>query len=542
MSENGKGLNSAMGAHAQASEAEAIVPHNGGSWQKTGAASKYTLTALRQSQMANRARGGFVVTGEDRVTTYVMLVDDEFQVFWRDPDFDAPASTRVGLWNYYNLIASVARGLMAEWTPPEREDGREWHGIKEWACKQTEKALNKRVYAEWQRLLGLVDPQVRAVQRAIFAATFQHHKLYPEFYNYPYLIADILNYRAAAIAAVFPTTLLTDCRANAFQAAARPHIAELRRLAAQHGVTLPDDFISTSRYLRRENMPSTAEIIEAMHNWRALFSPTGEDYRSLNRTLMNLPGGIPAKLVVRLNQILLQRPMTKRLELLALLWCEGMPNGAMHARVFHYAREGQIKRAMQHVSEHLHTDLNTRKARAVRDFVQFVCDYPEPHLGTIVGLADKAIRWHRNQDAEEARRIADRLGHETPTALPPIAPPALPGVTFLDTVGDVCREGAEMGHCIASYAPSAVDGNSYLFHIDHNGELASVEVKPWGEVAQAQGPHNQANAATRWGARALRGWAAEIKAMHERGEYAAPQVRAVLPPAPAFDPNEGIPF
>jgi hypothetical protein len=64
----------------------------------------------------------------------------------------------------------------------------------------------------------------------------------------------------------------------------------------------------------------------------------------------------------------------------------------------------------------------------------------------------------------------------------------------------------EMKHCIASYAERAVNGNCYLFHIEHGDETASIEVDYLGRVLQAQGPRNKRNAATRWGTRALRKW------------------------------------
>ena len=45
-----------------------------------------------------------------------------------------------------------------------------------------------------------------------------------------------------------------------------------------------------------------------------------------------------------------------------------------------------------------------------------------------------------------------------------------------------------MRHCIASYAGKALAGESFLFHIEHRGEVASVEVDTRGRVLQAYGP------------------------------------------------------
>jgi len=93
---------------------------------------------------------------------------------------------------------------------------------------------------------------------------------------------------------------------------------------------------------------------------------------------------------------------------------------------------------------------------------------------------------------------------------PPIPLPAVPGVTFLATVGAIVEEGERMGHCIATRAEDALRGRCFLFHIDHQGQRASVEVSAKGEIAQAQGPHNTDNTAAWWGARQLRGWGAQF--------------------------------
>jgi len=94
----------------------------------------------------------------------------------------------------------------------------------------------------------------------------------------------------------------------------------------------------------------------------------------------------------------------------------------------------------------------------------------------------------------------------TPTARPPFALPEVAGIRFLATVGEVVEEGQRMGHCIGNYAAAAVAGDCYLFHVDYQGDSASVEVGSDGIVRQAAGPENADNPATRWGKRQLRDW------------------------------------
>jgi hypothetical protein len=127
-------------------------------------------------------------------------------------------------------------------------------------------------------------------------------------------------------------------------------------------------------------------------------------------------------------------------------------------------------------------------------------------------LAEKALRWHQHGPQEEIRKqVLERLGADTPTARPPVPLPDLPGIRFLGNVGEVVEEGRRMRHCIASYAASACAGDSYLFHIDHEGDACSLEVGRLGIVHQAQGPRNTKNKATAHGVRVLSCWANQFR-------------------------------
>ena len=118
----------------------------------------------------------------------------------------------VNFFEFRRFLRRIAEGLMAPWespNPPEDChyccDG-ELSWLKPWAVKQTERAINGRVYSEWQRLLGCVDTTVLAVHRKVFAATYGFGGLSPllegaELYVEKYIVKDILAYRAAAVAA-----------------------------------------------------------------------------------------------------------------------------------------------------------------------------------------------------------------------------------------------------------------------------------------------------------------------------------------------------
>jgi hypothetical protein len=197
------------------------------------------------------------------------------------------------------------------------------------------------------------------------------------------------------------------------------------------------------------------------------FCPEGlKPYRALNKTLTELPGGVPLSLLC-----------------------------APYLSVPCLNNYGNSE-----------DQFSSRRTREISIVVGYLDDYPEAHQGNLVGLADRAIRWHRQEQEEVQRRMLERLGPTTPTARPPVPLPELPGVHFLATVGEVVDEGQRMQHCIASYAEKAVMGWCYLFHVDFEGAEASVAVHPQGGVLQAQGPKNSRNAATVYGERILSAW------------------------------------
>ena len=459
-------------------------------------------------------RDGFTISAPERRSVRVALLPTGFLV----SDSAARRPERLGLFEYYHLSQTVAARLMADWRPHE---GSTWN-VKRWALTQTAGAIGKRVHAHWRMLLETVDPTVRDVQRAVFAATMGcGEALHDErLYGDRWLVQDIRQYRAAAIAGGHAVGLAQAAaeaqvrRENGFERLAA-ELEDLKQRATAAGFEL-------SAWLHPPyGPPGEVDLLAALSDWPALFSHSGESYRSLNRTLMNLPGGIPSGLVCNLRYLCLDHPITERLPLLALLLYAdphvrtGRAGGAppIHANVLHHATVEELQRAIVQVGEHLHMSLSHRRTSDVRRVVSYLADYPEQHRGRLGGLVDKAIRWHRDDAAEAARRESERLGAETPTARPQVLP-EIPGVTFLDSVGSVCQEGADMGHCVGTYAEAAVRGHCYLFHVERNGDSATIELAPNGQVVQACGPQNYHNRAATWGRRILHRWASQ----HDLGE------------------------
>ena len=457
---------------------------------------------------------GFRIEGINRNPVTVDLLD--YSILVNQKSF--------GFYTYYSFSRYIAKQLMANSIPPEDKLEymfQDWHYIpvwvRKWAVTQTAKVIGKRVHFQWRRLLTLVDPDVLAVHRSVYAATIQAAEVTydPALYLEKHLVRDIINYRAGAIAAlIFDDLNFFGQQIKAISILDNlPSSSEtkaLKALARDSGVDMNFE-VNTNCYLNRMEI-TPAERIEKLINWRDLFSCSGKSYRSLDRTLMNLPGGIPAGYLSYLCTIELPRPITDRVELLCLLTYRSVyedntrskiPN---NTKVVINATRKQILEAMSRVAIHTHNDLDPRKSYSFLFFSSFINDYPEIHNGNIIGLAEKAIKWHRRQGQDEITKPIERLGEDTEAAIPPIPLPVHPGIKFLAKVSDIGNEGLNMGHCIATYAKDAVDGHCHLFHIEHNGELATVQVDFKGHVVQAHGPGNKQNQAVNWGKRMLRCW------------------------------------
>jgi len=365
------------------------------------------------------------------------------------------------------LLSSVAKVLMSPWNRVPLHRGfvlgaPTW--LQTWAIKRTMMALTPMVRAEWQRMLAQVDSTVLAVHKKVFAAAWgckPGGALFDDnLYKHEHIVHDIVTYRAAAVAAL-------AC----------------------------EDF-----GLAHESP------LERMTHWRDLFAPAGMGaYTSLNKTLMNLPGGLPASLLCDLRNVILPRPILNRLELATTILAGNRTTD--NFRVFAHASAAEIAEVMRRLQDATQIPLSPRRTRNIGFAVRYLLDFPEDHHGRLVGLAEKAIRWHRADNQEHvARRTITRFGADRKAAAPPISLPEIEGVRFLATVGDIVDEGNQMGHCIASYSERAAEGRCYLFHVDHAGETASVEVDARGRVAQALGPRNCSNKASHWGRSILDHW------------------------------------
>ena len=363
-------------------------------------------------------------------------------------------------------------------------------------------------------MVTLADPKALKVQKAIFAVsrTCSLLALEDELYAERWLAEDIVNYRAAAISALyFPGLIHDQAHKSILQIdngiIGAEKINQINKYGARY-IDPDEDVLDGYDSGDLNWIPrsiSTKTGVKYLRDWQALYSYNGEPYRSLNRTLMNLPGGIPMHLLWRLGFIKLPRPITNRLELSLVIGYLRYEVRNPNWDVILHARNDHIKTALGHLSDHVRIDLNHRKWSCIQYLAMYLHDYPDRHTGNVVGLVDRSIVWHREfADRHTQQEIQKFDGVNA--AIPPIELPKIPGITFLTNVSAICQEGARMHHCISSYSRQAVEGRCYLFHIEKDGEEASVMVTYNGEVSQSYGPMDCQNKASIWGARILRSW------------------------------------
>ncbi len=515
---------------------------------------------------------GFRIEGRDRVSVYVRLSPyktslligrslDEINASEQGSLSRFPSAC--GLYGYYRLLDIIARVTMSQWQRPPNPTN-DWSGIKEWSISRTKQALHFRgVYQQWQRLLSLVPEPQKSVAKAVFAATFDGSQrgceTWPELYDYPFLVKDILQYRAAAIAAHYADSLIEQvglmvqvqrehsasaCQSGApserFEAISQRRWGVFSKEFSPLDVTngLPSDAEERWKQERLEQRQIVMELLA--HDWKALYSHNGTAGKSLRRSLMSLSGGVSGPLLCefpKLEQFLI-RPIVDRVELTTFLLLARSALGwgpissdTWEGNILARASRKEILAALHILSNHqqreffrqqYHAGQRMRRQAPVLTpwknglslLVGYIYDYCcfcrqtglPAHNGNIVGLVEKSISWHRDAQRRTEEFQKALLDGTACAALSPVPLPSNSSIAFLSTAKDIFAEGEKMGHCIASYASWAVNGQCYLFHVNHQDTEASVQVNTFGQVVQSYGPHNSSNAASEYGKHVLEKW------------------------------------
>jgi hypothetical protein len=312
----------------------------------------------------------------------------------------------------------------------------------------------------------------------------------------PYLLADVARFRAAATAVAFlEETTLRDR-------------------------TAPEQTDAWAYRLR---------------DWRSLFVAPGSIARSVNRTLAQFGDEVAPELLWGLRRVKLTAPLSsvQHVEVLGGLGTLGdevtrspLISAALQEVVLRASAQ-QLGEALVLVDEadplFFGTEIAAQRLAEVLTSVPLA--QLREDLDRRVSFSDLLER--ALNDLREVLKI------DTETIAPPIPLPSSPGIRFLNTVGAILCEGVEMDHCVATRAPRALAGDSYLFHIDHEGQRATAEVGRSGAVLEVRGPHNTRNIAVAYAQAALRTWGARL-GMHTMGD---PSTSLWTTPAPPLPPG-----
>lgn len=424
-----------------------------------------------------------IANRKDLTSCEFILTDDGFWLGSTDsvgwyPREDVP------LYYFRNLLNSCVNLSYTNWSP--LPDGKKslWP-VKKWAMEKTKKSLNHLVLEQWRKKVDGFDPYKREIHKKLFLVSpgnARNFSRLQKYFDNRHFMDDIIKYKAAA------SWLLNG---SDYDPSYWGFVHEE-----------PFDFA----------------------DWLSNYCPDRKKYTSMNKTLMNLPNGIFYSGLTALASIKLPEPVTTRLKLIAYMNVAGSHswknNIDQYLGILARSSEQDVKDAVKFIWKHF-PDKDTgdfRKTRKITDAIRIIFDYPPDSKVDIKGLAVRSEVYHHNevvrrrimqQEFEKRKKEFEEI-KKSKTKLPPIALPDDPKIRFLSSYKDVENEGRHMGHCVESYAESAVLGKCYLFHVDHNGEEATVEVGN-GFVKQSYGPHNCRNSASKYGEVALSQWAKLMK-------------------------------
>lgn len=296
--------------------------------------------------------------------------------------------------------------------------------------------------------------------------------------------------------------------------------------------------------LRDASVPERTEIwADVLSRWRDLYCAPQSTRRSVNRTLSRLGEEASAEALWGLRRVLIDAPLPSIQHLEVL--------GSLGAR--HNVNEGPTLDPALHLAvlrastEELGTALVLIDEGQL-DRVVFGRDPPAMRLAeilTVISVHDMRIALDRRVRFDDILQNAihalqDVLKLNVQTIEPPIPLPRDSRVTFLATIGDILKEGVEMDHCVATRAPKALSGASYIFHVEYAGETATVEVSADGRVLEARGPENVPNGAVAFATSFLSLWALPLR-LAEFGPEEASLWSLPAPSLPAgFEPVRTI--
>jgi hypothetical protein len=479
-----------------------------------------------------RLPNGFKIFREDYLDAEIVMSERFFlQVTFNRKDGEKDVLSCCFM-NFYALKKLFVDEMFRIWTQKNKEKIEKTRfkkvnkKLKAWIESKFERGLTFVLYPLWKEITPKFEPEVYGIFKRFMVVRgpkreFPHIFFNNKLYENKGLINDLLNYNAIHFC-IDKAEVIDDLE--------NPNYG---KIMFSHSILL-----RCTNYGRK------------LDNWRLLFSDCDHTYKALNKTLNNMPRGIQSNLVDSLARTHIPEPITDRVKLVAIMYGLSINANKSHIDCLIRSSPEQIRKAFKLFKKN-YEKVHKRKmpqtlrgCRGIANLINYAFDYDGTHEGEIVGLLEKAHRWHQDAElrleaqrqrwaieaeqrrqeyeirrqenaAERAIREAEERKQEEedrkkPTKAPPIELPNREEIRFLDTVESVFQEGMDMGHCISSYAKKAMDGECYLFHIEVHGEKASTMIDKDGRLIQSYGPRNCVNKASEWGGNVLGSWGKKL--------------------------------
>jgi hypothetical protein len=384
--------------------------------------------------------------------------------------------------NFRFWVRNLADRIVSEFSPPEGMEEKKTRHYRKWKTHTICKLLSKLIKPAYDSWVAQTDPTLMKLQRRLYSLSQKNgvDKFAIKFIlQRPNFLKDCLRYDAAC-------------------------------------------FYAKDNYYSYQ--------LDRDFDWRKEYNPSGLKWA--NKFLDELPGGI-SSFGDRISHIINEckhnnQTIQGKVGRIGFLGATKVIDyGYSRCHIFLHTPLAEYHKAAQLVFEHQKDIFDKRDRRRTKyyknllrktthvfNLVRFILDCPEARRqNTLNQMVRASIRWHRQGNFASATGLADSTPVATMEEMPDME-----GVTFLGTVGAIRQEGKRMGHCVASYADKAVRGESFLFHIKHGKEQATLELSPventfngtyigkFLTVSQVSGPKNSQNGACKYGERVFREW------------------------------------
>lgn len=434
--------------------------------------------------------------------------------------------TRPRFYNFFDLEGMAEDVLRSKMEIPREKNAnpKKKKTIKKFLSDERKK-LAAEIHPYWKEMLRGIPRVKREVHKSFFRHTKFGHPWMGEgpvppliyfnsFYSNEYLVGDVIKYGAACIAL---NNLYHLLERHEYNTGKYFSMKEEIKKAIRH-FEFNDEgesaYTNTKEFLNHYSRSGLNKgLMEYANNWMQLYSASGKSYKSLNKTLMNLPGQLPQSLVCRLSEEKIERPLTERLEYLVYM----LGTDSYHNKVFYFSDKDRIRKALEIYSAHLDSKKSYRTIY-LSNFIAFLNDCDMKHNGNIVGLTEKAIKWHAEKRIEKKSKNCAWTG-KLKTKRPPIRLPEAKGVRFLATAEEILNEAKNMHHCVDTYVDMALKGDCFLFHVDYRRKRATAEVGADGRIRMAAGPYNELNVAVDYARMVLERWGDKFP-LHHKKRYA----------------------